>query len=241
MLKRQEVEWRSRLSTHASKPRTVRRCRTSLFRPRLSNLPDRNGCRLRIWSSVVWWSRLDRARQLSCKWPPATKSRGIEIRPLRAVERPRGLSANFNNVRWNVLARVAEAFRGWEKGRIGGKKERKEERKRSTGRGKRIETRGWNGGAWKEEERTRCRENERLDTLLSMGLRQIHIATYISRLGRGSMRRCRGGVGSRPGTARRKMPPIACTPMIYLITGRQTSISLDRRSHSTSWNGILWR
>lgn len=49
--------------------------------------------------------------------------------------------------------------------------------------------------------RTRCSENERLDTLLSMGLRQIHIATYISRLSRGTMRRCRGGVGSRPGTA----------------------------------------
>lgn len=51
--------------------------------------------------------------------------------------------------------------------------------------------------------RTSCWRNERLDTLLSMGLRQIHIATYISRLSRGTMRRCRGGVGSRAVTAPR--------------------------------------
>lgn len=171
----------------------------------------------------------------------AAKSRGIEIRRCeqwngregcrrilmhvetygeRGEEREKRTHASSRDVfAVEKKGELVEEERKKEKHRKG-KKDRKM-------RGKETRRGGWNGGAWKVEERTRCCKNERLDTLLSMGLRQIHIATYISRLSRGSMRRCRGGVGSRPGTARRKMPPIACTPMIYLITGNVDFSRLD--------------
>lgn len=78
----------------------------------------------------------------------------------------------------------------------------------------------------KVEERTRCCENERLGHAVKYGFtadtyRDVYIASQPSKYAPLS-RRCRQPTGHR------EIPPIACTPMIYLITG-QDNVDKTRR------------